>query len=93
MIDKDNVMEARMSTDEKVRVKILERFGEPGDQPIPITDLGGTINFHTDYSKWRLGRPSPKLGNKLFMRIATRTDTQRSEPGSMDNRSPGKKDR
>ena len=29
VIDKDNVIEARMSTDQKVRVKILERFGEP----------------------------------------------------------------
>ena len=37
VIDKDNVMEARMSTDEKVRVKILERFGEPGDQVWPLT--------------------------------------------------------
>ena len=39
MIDKDNVMEARMSTDEKVRVKILERFGEPGDQVWPLTQF------------------------------------------------------
>ena len=39
VIDKDNVMEARMSTDEKVRVKILERFGEPGDQVWPLTQF------------------------------------------------------
>merc|ERR1712029_113183 len=59
-----------------------------GDQPIDLTELGGNINHHTDYSGWRLGRPSRKLGNRLFMRIATRTDEPKPEKGKEFGRKP-----
>ena len=46
----------------------------PGDPPICLSELGDTVNLQADYSKWRLGRPSETLGNRIFMRIATKQD-------------------
>lgn len=46
-----------------------------------MSELGITVPPFTEIGKWRIGKPSEKLGSTLFMRIASRYDVGSSRDG------------
>ena len=51
------------------------QFSLPHDSPVDVSEVGIEVPPYADVGKWRVGKPSDKLGVTIFMRIATRHDT------------------
>ena len=59
------------------------QFSLPHDSPVDVSEVGIEVPPYADVGKWRVGKPSDKLGVTIFMRIATRHDT--SIGGSLEH--------